>query len=86
MADAVETSAPSIPAGGFLKDQRGNDSSKRLAAAFALVNFAGMAWAALLTGRQPAMEIMVMLISFAALSIGLTLPEWFAKTLPGQKP
>lgn len=61
-----------------LKDSNGEFSSKRAAAAFALINLAGLVWYGVITGHTPPDASLYLWGSIALGSLGLTLPEWFS--------
>lgn len=77
----TDTSPVPVPAGpnGYLLDANGNRSSKRLAAAFALINLAGLTWVGTLSGHQPPDLALWLWAGLAFGCLGLTIPEWLAQ-------
>jgi hypothetical protein len=71
--------APPAPAESYLRDSNGNKSSKRLAAAFCLVNFAALSWVGTLSSHQPPELALWLWAGLAFGCLGLTIPEWLAK-------
>lgn len=63
---------------GFLQDAKGDFSSKRMAAAFALVNLAGLTWVSALSAHQAPEAALYLWGSIALGALGLTVPEWFS--------